>query len=1185
MARKIVATLSAFVLACGLMPLTALADEPADGSASVQLEPGTYVEHEAIAYVVDAADDGGAPLSAGGDALDGAESLMEVGADAVAESVDDAAAGQAEGTAVSARSSSLLSESDEGRLVLVRDEGKTTEQIIEELMADDRVVFAEPNYLVESSDGESASPDGEDDAQVPATSQDDAQDPVASQDETGIETDSSTVARSSETVTYGADASGSAPDLTSFQWAYRNDGSFAGVAEDEAVDLEYQAWKDAAESGNWAGAAAGSSLEEVVVAVIDDGVDASNPDLASVMWDGGDAVSYENPGGATDEHGFSACPDGSSTEGITNGHGTHVAGIIAAAWNDQGTSGLAPNAKIMSVRHNNTVSSMLSCLGYVAAAAEQGVNVRVANNSWGMGANASLAIDAAVTKMGEAGVVSVFASGNGASDLDAATNSVSLLASNPYVVAVDALDADGAKSSFSNWGAQTTDVMAPGSAILSTWLTNDQQYLGEADQNPVLYESFDGETKASTEAKTADGAVVQDGTQNLTFHDDAGNPVGEVRENAARFDGTAALSLPYKTADHPLDPANQLSIFAKVTSNALDLSGVQENPRYFSIRYLVQPDDAGLCGMASVSVSVSVVDSNGNQAYGTLPMNMGSFGVNVGGSVWSGFCVDLEAFSESLASSGYTIDWASFKIQIQYAAAQANNVGGIADNSTLIDASVLIDSIGLGNDKVPYQYQQGTSMAAPAVAGAACVMAGSGTATVADDPAQSAKNLVALVRGAAKADDRYTDLCSTGGCATVEQSASPDPRPVPEPAPQQGELYEQANLPVPDQLADWNSWQLVGFAGDVYALPQENEGNPEAKHTEMLRFDPDAQTWEAVPLPLEQFTAAGVRNVASLSGATYRGELVMQVTSFDRMEGEIVYVSSTYWSYSAQGEWKQIPVELPGGADLGFSTLATDGETLYAFGGEGSYGLQLGTGYLDSSAVLAIDVDAGNAKPMGQMQWACQNPRVAYRDGAFLVAGGQSEMLQLGGVMGIQRLEPLAEPQQAVDPATGAVVEYPVGWLVAQPVSTSQQVTETGQMAWAPAAVKDGFMVVGPESDAGTADTYLLANEAGASLQPYELRAAWEDLLIPSALAYEGKLYVLAAATPAPYRVFSATAVETVAQPGDYVAPEPKPPAPEEEGTLEKLASTGDSLTAPMALLGAAACIAGVALLARRHVR
>lgn len=1261
----------AALLACSLVPLSAVsawADEPVSGEvqadSAVQLEPGTYVEHEAIAYVAG----GEAQLSGSDGALEGAKALLSVDADAVAQGIDGLDAG--DGVALSPRAFSVLSDSDEGQLVLVRDESASTEDLLAELAADERVVFAEPNYTLEVTDDESE---------------------AATRSESAFDGEG-----------------GDVGDLSSFQWAYRNDGSLSGISASGAVDMDYGAWAEAEQEaeqtgrqGAWADAAASQNLQTVVVAVIDSGVDASNPDLAPVMWDDGDNAALRKLGG--DEHGFSAVEGLSSTEGMTSYHGTHVAGSIAAAWDGVGVSGIAPNAQIMSVRHNNTLSSLLQCMEYVTAAAEQGVNVRVANCSWGLGASASVALDAAFTKMGEAGVMSVVGSGNFTTDTDLAMNTVTALRDNPYVVVADSIDANGAVSAFTNWGDATTDVMAPGSSILSTWSTASQNYLGEADGDAALYESFDGKTHAAEGARHVaesegseqeqdseqesdqgqepepelgqeqePGAPLQDGVQAISFYDATGAALGCV-ETEQRFDGDAAYGLPY---DAEAAVASG-SPYAAAVSNAVDLSGLSEKPRYLSIRYKGVLDDASLTGLGAVIVGVQVRSAaDGGLAWYSFPSPEGSFGT--GGDMWTGFYVDLSQVPE-----GYEVAWDSFRIQLQYATAEFSAVGGAQDTSNLLDGTVLVDSIGLGNHLVPYQYQHGTSMATPAVAGAACVMAGS-------HAGDSAAQLAARVKGSVRQQDRYAGYCSTGGSAAVDGADDPAPVPVsatlsedgsaiavrgyfaPEgttvsiggvacsvvdrqgvagegelveltvrvpdgfaggeqkvvlsyggrsgrmtaefategPSAQSG-LYERTDLPVPDQMLSWDSWQLVGFAGDIYALPQASETNPEMSYTEMLRYDPDAAQWESVALPLDAFAAAGAGNVASMSGTTYGGELVLQVTSLDFMKGEEVYVSATYWAFSAQGTWRQIAVSLPGERDLGFSSLASDGENLYAFGGMGSYTDLVAPGslYLDTNVILRIDVDGGTAAPAGMMASIRQNPRVAYSDGAFLVTGGQAESLQLAGVMGAERVTPLGEPYEI--PGTG--VTYPAGWLMPQTVDMSSQVEETGQLAYAAAAVKAGFMLVGPKNREGSADTYALANEAGAAPQPYRLRASQSDLLLPAACAYDGMLYVLAATSSGAQRVFSATPVETAAQPGDYVAPDPGPdpepepepepePGPEPEpnpdpsqppasdgdgeGTLKGLASTGDPLAAAAALAVFAALAAGSgAVAAARRAR
>ena len=96
-------------------------------------------------------------------------------------------------------------------------------------------------------------------------------------------------------------------------------------------------------------------------------------------------------------------------------------------------------------------------------------------------------------------------------------------------------------------------------------------------------------------------------------------------------------------------------------------------------------------------------------------------------------------------------------------------------------------------------------------------------------------------------------------------------------------------------------------------------------------------------------------------------------------------------------------------------------------------------------------------------------------------------------------------------------------------------------MAYAAGGLADGFALVGPQSDSGTADTYLLAGGEGSAPTAYEKRASQQTLLAPAATAYRGQLYVLASSQNEPYRVFSATAMGTAEQPGDApIEPEPE---------------------------------------------
>lgn len=1239
MAKRITTFFLAVVLAVGLLPLPAMAEEAA-AQPEIRLEPGTYVEHEAIAYVVD----GGArarTFSLGGDLIDNVQTLMEVDADAAEEALGDEVGAGETAPAARARMLSLDDASDApaGRLVLVRDESKTTEELIAELEADGRVLFAEPNGYVESFDeesegfsgiGEGASSAGlatGDGAGAPEgeTSNDAA---LSQAGETGGSSDdpseSEDPAAGFEPATFGSDEEELAADMTEFQWGMSNNGSMGGVSAEEAVDIEYSGWNDAAAAGD---------LKEVVVAVIDSGVDETNPDLAGVLWDEGEEYPELTVLGG-DAHGFSTVPDTTSTSPISaeQSHGTHVAGIIAAEWNNEGTSGVAPNAKIMSVRSEvDAASDMLRCINYVTEAAKAGVNVRVANCSWGMGSNASRAFDVAFTQMGKAGVMAVFASGNSDSDMDATLNTISTLRDNPYVVVTDSIDASGELSMFSCYGQATTDVVAPGSTILSTWPTSDPQYLGEEDDAAALYESFDGETRVA-DGVLDEGSPVAGGNAVLSFRYPSGESASVVPDEK-RFDGDASLELSYNAEEAISLGAGGLMA---VRSNELDLSDLPEKPRYFSIRMTSECANGG-SGYPQVMVSVNTTD--GSQS---APLSVVSeFGI--GGDSWTGYFVELPE----------NTDFENFGITISYLNLQISVLGG-QRQAQVADGTIYIDSIGLGSDLVPYKYSQGTSMAAPSVTGAAAVIAGMHSE-------DSAAQLAAYVKGAA-AGDAYEESCSTGGYATVDGAANPSPVPVeaevaedgatvtvrgyfvpddvrvsiggtscavvsrdstvgglgdsalteltvqaPEgfaggeqwvelagsngngrmlvqfetieqedPTEPQATYYDEMNLPVPDELDDWGGWQLIGFAGDVYALPQENEMNYTAEHGFMMKYDPQLQEWSRVAVPSsEQLAAAGVRNVTSMAGTTYQGSLIVQITSNAHTEGSEFYTAGSFWRYTVEGTWEHIPVPSLDGETLSLSALGSDGDSLYVFGGKGSYGYsgESGDAGGEVKTVFRVDLEAETAVEVGEMVRERHNAHVAYHDGVFLVSGGQNTSAQEASSMGVERLRVLSEAETLPSP-TGEMTEYPAGSLVNGAVRMSSLVTETGELAFSPAAVADGFMIVGArcDEDKGVADTYTVSVEDGALPQTYGKLASDQRLLAPAALAYDGKLYVLAATTSAPYRVFSATAVETVAQPGDYAGP--RDDDGDQGGTLESLASTGDplgSLAVGAALVAAAA--------------
>ncbi|HEB94375.1 MAG TPA: hypothetical protein ENI94_13140, partial [Gammaproteobacteria bacterium] len=209
----------------------------------------------------------------------------------------------------------------------------------------------------------------------------------------------------------------------------------------------------------------------IIIAVIDTGVDYGHEDLAGNMWTNsgeiaGNLIDDDGNGYIDDVHGY----DFTNTDADPfddHGHGTHVSGTIAGVGNNGiGVAGVSWNAQIMAVKFlgaggGGNISDAINSVIY---AVNNGA--KILNNSWGGGGFSQAMLDA-IDAANNAGVLFVAAAGNNGRNNDTSSFYPANYAA-PNVISVAATDHNDQRATFSNYGANTVHLGAPGVNTLST---------------------------------------------------------------------------------------------------------------------------------------------------------------------------------------------------------------------------------------------------------------------------------------------------------------------------------------------------------------------------------------------------------------------------------------------------------------------------------------------------------------------------------------------------------------------------------------------------------------------------------------------------------------------------------------------------------------------------------------------
>ncbi|MFL0810014.1 MAG: S8 family serine peptidase [Agarilytica sp.] len=263
-------------------------------------------------------------------------------------------------------------------------------------------------------------------------------------------------------------------DLDDQLWGLNNTGQYGGTYDADVDAIE--AWDTITDASN------------VVVAVIDTGIDYTHVDLAGNIWTNedeipGNGIDDDNNGYIDDIHGYDFVNnDGDPMD--DHFHGTHVMGTIAAQGNNgSGISGIAWNAQVMALKfldeNGNGFSS--DAINAVLYAANNGAVL--SNNSWGSYAGTHLleVYDAplkdAIKAAGQAGHLFIAAAGNNGANTDGHYSAYPAGIALSNILTVAATDRNDEIANFSNYGEVEVDLAAPGVDIYSTMPGNQYDFL------------------------------------------------------------------------------------------------------------------------------------------------------------------------------------------------------------------------------------------------------------------------------------------------------------------------------------------------------------------------------------------------------------------------------------------------------------------------------------------------------------------------------------------------------------------------------------------------------------------------------------------------------------------------------------------------------------------------------------
>ena len=358
------------------------------------------------------------------------------------------------------------------------------------------------------------------------------------------------------------------------QWNLHNIGQLAGIV-DADIDAP-EAWNITTGSGN------------EIVAVVDTGIDLTHPDLINNLWVNtaeipGNLIDDDGNGYVDDVHGYDFF-NRSSNLSDENGHGTHVAGIIAAQGNNNiGVSGVSWNTRIMPLRFlgaggSGTISDAIEAIHYAA-----NMNAKIINASWSLSVK-SRALADAIQMTESAGILFVAAAGNNGNNTDITPTYPANYAFE-NIVSVAATTNIDSLANFSNYGVNSVDIGAPGVGIYSTIpVAGGVCCFGQSG-----YALLDGTSMAAPHVSGAAALLL------------ANNPAlssAEIKDRIILASDLTPGLVGLTSGGGRLNIASALESDVIAPSAVTDLSAAESGSRSFVLQWSASGDD-GVTGIAS----------------------------------------------------------------------------------------------------------------------------------------------------------------------------------------------------------------------------------------------------------------------------------------------------------------------------------------------------------------------------------------------------------------------------------------------------------------------------------------------------------------------------------------------------------------------------------------------------------